>query len=154
MLAATLAWLALLVWTFMMLVGEWDWVDWVGASVLGCLATGLTVPLCRRGLFRLRWRWAWARYLPAVAGQIFVDFWIVTRRLARAVARGEREVGSFVGRSDFPTGGHDAAGTAWRAFVTVASTWSANSYVVDIDPDTHNRLSHDLVPNRASERPA
>lgn len=92
--------------------------------------------------------------LPSVGKQIFVDFWIVSARLAACIATRTRSSGVFVARSDFPTGAKDPEGITWRAFVSVAASFSPNSYVIDIDPDTGNRLAHDLVPNRSSELPA
>jgi len=151
---AAIAWFSVLVWVFMMCVADWTAVNWVAAGALGALATGLTVPLVANGTFRFRFRAAWATTLPAVAKQIFVDFWIVTVTLCRSIARRRRSVGLFVARADFPVGDRGPRGTAWRAFVAVAATWSPNSYVVDLNADTGNRLSHDLVPNRSSESPA
>lgn len=151
---AAVAWFSALAWVFMMFVADWTAVNWVAAGALGALATGLTVPLVASGTFSFRFRVAWATALPSVAKQIFVDFWILTVTLCRSIARRRRSVGLFVARADFPVGGRDARGTAWRAFVSVASTWSPNSYVIDLNAETGNRLSHDLVPNRSSESPA
>ena len=149
------AWLVTLAFVYMLFVGEWDSIDWIGAGCTAAVAAVFTGSLVHQGLLGLRARVGWAKSLPTVGKQILVDFWIVGRRLVRAVTRLDRaRAGSFVARGDFPTGGKNPEGTAWRAFVTVASTWSPNSYVVDIDPDTGNRLSHDLVPNRSSESPA
>lgn len=150
---ATAVWFVALAGVFMLFVGEWTAIDWLGAAACAVVAAGLTVPLTRQGLFQLRGRLGWMTTLFDVAKQVFVDFGIVTARLASDVAHGRRQRGVFVARADFPAGAEDAQGTAWRAFVTVASTFSPNSYVVDLDTDG-TRLSHDLVPNRSSERPA
>lgn len=152
--AATATWLVALAFLFMLFTGEWTAVDWIGAVACAAVAAAATVPMARLGLFDLRIRARWLRAVPAVVSQVFVDFAIVTGFLARAVARGERGEGRFVARAEFPAGSSDSEGTAWRGFVAVTATVSPNSYVIDIDPDRRNRLSHDLVPNRRSEEPA
>lgn len=152
---ASIAWFGVLVWIFMGLVGDWTAINWVGAGSLAAVAATATLPLTRQGLFRVRVDVRWLRVVPSTAKQIFVDFWIVSSVLVASVSKHRRRtVGSFVGKSGFNTGGKGPRGTAWRAFVTVTSTLSPNSYVIDIDPETGNRLSHDLVPNQASESPA
>lgn len=151
---AAVAWFSVLAWVFMMLVADWTAVNWIAAGALAAIATGLTLPLVARGTFGFRFRLAWATVLPSVAKQIFVDFWILTAALCRSMAQRRRSVGLFVARADVPVGRRDPEGTAWRAFVSVASTWSPNSYVIDLNADTGTRLSHDLVPNRSSESPA
>lgn len=151
---AAIVWFGLLAWLFMAFVADWTEVNWVAAGALGAIGTGLTLPLIRTGAFRFQFRLGWSTTLPTVAKQIFVDFWIVTAALCRSVAGGQRSAGGFVARAEFPAGSADSLGTGWRAFVAVASTWSPNSYVIDINAETGNRLSHDLVPNRSSESPA
>jgi hypothetical protein len=41
-----------------------------------------------------------------------------------------------------------------RAWTALAASYSPNAYVIDIEPETHRVLLHDLVPRRESERPA
>lgn len=151
--AAAAAWIGILAFAFIGFVGEWTAVDWVGAGATGLLAGVLTIPMTSEGMFRLKARLAWGRDLASAFAQTFIDFGIITAFLARSVASGRRGTGEFVARK-FAAGKEDAEGTARRGFVMVAATLSPNSYVVDINVATHNRLSHDLVPHRASERPA
>ena len=152
---ASILWFGALAWIFMGFVGDWTEVNWVGAGSLAAVAALTTLPLTREGLFRLRVDVRWFRVIPSAAKQIFVDFWIVSSVLVASLCKQRRRtVGAFVAKADFPTGGKGPRATAWRTFVTVTSTLSPNSYVIDIDPETGDRLSHDLVPNRASESPA
>ena len=153
-IAATAAWLVTLAVIFMLFTGEWTAVDWVGAGACALVAAAVTVPMMRMKLFDLRFRVRWLRHVPGAVIRVIPDFYLIAGFLARGLARGERGAGRFVARRDFPAGATDAEGTAWRGFVAVTSTVSPNSYVVDIDPATGQRLSHDLVPRRASERPA
>lgn len=150
----TLAWVVVLSGAFMLFTGQWTAVNWVGAGSAGLVAGLLTIPLTKSGLFRLRFRLSWVRQLGAPLLQVFIDFAIVTVALARSIVTGRRVVGRFVARRHFPAGARDAEDTAWRAVVAVLATWSPNSYVVDTDAGSGNRLSHDLVPRRSSERPA
>lgn len=139
---------------FILFTGEWTTVDWIGAGACAAVAAAVTVPMTRMRLFELRVRARWLRAVPSALLQVLLDFVTVTVFLARSLARRERGHGRFVARGDFPAGAADAEGTSWRAFVAVTATVSPNSYVIDIDPGRGNRLSHDLVPDRRSERPA
>lgn len=153
-MAATALWLVTLAGVFMLFTGEWTGVDLIGAGACALVATAATVPMVRMKLFELRFRAAWLRFVPSALEQVVVDFGIVTRFLVSRMLRRDRSGGVFVARRDFPTGEADAEGTGWRAFVSITATVSPNSYVVDINHETGNRLSHDLVPNRRSEEPA
>lgn len=152
--AATAAWLVTLAVIYMVFTGEWTAVDWVGAGGCALVAAAVTVPMMRMRLFDLRFRLRWLAQVPSSLARVIPDFYVITVFLARGLIHRERGGGRFVARRDFPAGAADAEGTAWRGFVAVTSTVSPNSYVVDIDPATQRRLSHDLVPSRASERPA
>ena len=139
---------------FMVFTGQWTAVNWVGAGAAGLIGGALTIPLTATGLFDFRFRARWLRQVAGPVVQIFVDYAIVAGGLLRCLSGRRRTLGGFVGRRDFPAGGKDPESTAWRAFVGYVSTWSPNSYVVDIDARTGTRLSHDLIPRRSSERPA
>lgn len=154
LVAATSVWVVLLSGAFMLFTGQWTAVNWIGAGAAGLIAGLLTVPLTATGLFRLRFRASWVRQVVGPVLQVFADFAIVVGALVGCLLTGRRERGAFVARRDFPTGGRDPEGTAWRAVVALLATWSPNSYVVDIDAGSGTRLSHDLVPRRSSERPA
>jgi hypothetical protein len=147
-------WALTLAGVFMLATGQWTAVNWLGAVICGLIAAAVTIPLTASGLFHFRFRLRWLGQVAGPLGQVFVDFVIVMVALARCVASGQRKQGAFVARREFPTGGRDGEGTGWRAFVGYVSTWSPNSYVVDIDASTGHRLSHDLIPRRASESPA
>ena len=84
---------------------------------------------------------------------VVVDFGIVVWALVASLARREVVRGAFRAH-DFPAGGDDPESAAVRAWVSVAATFSPNAYVVDLDPDHDLSLVHDLVPFRASEKPA
>ncbi|HET6963908.1 MAG TPA: hypothetical protein VFH58_03990 [Acidimicrobiales bacterium] len=154
LVTATAVWVFVLAGAFMLFTGQWTAVNWVGAGAVGLLAGLLTIPLTATGLFQVRFKLSWLKEAGAPLLQVFVDFAIVVGALVGCAATGRRERGAFVARRDFPTGGRDPEGTAWRGLVAMLATWSPNSYVVDIDEGSGHRLSHDLVPRRSSERPA
>ena len=54
----------------------------------------------------------------------------------------------------FEATGDDAADVGARAWAQWAANFSPNAIPVDIDRDAGTSLVHDLVPNRASEKPA
>jgi hypothetical protein len=152
--AAALLWAAALTGTWMLLVAQSTLVNWVAAVGGGVVAALGARLLAARGHHAYTFRAGWLRWLPALTWQIVADFGIITAALGRAIATGRRTAGGgFVAR-EFDAGGDTARGRSWRAFVTLAATWSPNSYVVDIDRTAGHRINHDLVPHRASERPS
>lgn len=151
--AAASAWAGALAFIFIGFVGEWTAVDWAGAGATSILAALLTVPMTLDGLFHLRGRLRWVGELAAPFGQLFIDFGIITAFLARGMIAGRRGTGAFVAR-EFEAGKKGPEATARRGFVMLAATLSPNSYVIDINAEEDHRLAHDLVPHRASERPA
>jgi hypothetical protein len=147
-------WVAVLAGLFMLFTGQWTAVNWVGAAAAGAVSGLLTIPLTRTGLFDFRFRVGWLRQVPAALAQVPFDFVLVMAALVPPLTGRRREPGRFVARGGFPVDARNPEATARRAFVAYLATWSPNSYVVDIDPDSGNRLAHDLIPRRSSERPA
>jgi len=153
-------WIAATCW-FSAFIALWAlWVaqstlaNWVAAVVTALLAALAARWVASRGLHAYAFRIAWLRRLPGVAWQIVADFGIVTAALGRSIARGSRDAaGGFVAR-ELDTGRDTPLGATYRAFIAYAATWSPNSYVVDISLAEGARLNHDLVPHRASEKPA
>jgi hypothetical protein len=144
--------IALAVWTVW--VAQPTAVNWV-AGVLVAAASALAArAVAARGLHAYTFRRSWWRLLASVPWQVVVDFGIVVEELGKAIAAGDRgSRGVFVER-ELDTGGDTARGRSWRAFLALAATVSPNSYVCQVDRETGRRVNHDLVRNRASERPA
>ncbi|HJQ74686.1 MAG TPA: hypothetical protein VJ814_07360, partial [Gaiellaceae bacterium] len=86
--------------------------------------------------------------LPGALGMVVVDFGIVTWALVTSIARRRVVRGRLVSREVA------VHGVGPRAWTTLVASYSPNAYVIDADPETQTVLVHDLVPNRASERPA
>ncbi|HZT53508.1 MAG TPA: hypothetical protein VE995_03925 [Gaiellaceae bacterium] len=150
---AWLAWWLLLFWLWLALAGEWNATEWVAGA--GAAALAATLGELARARVRLEPRLP-ARALadvPQALLQVVVDFGLLVWALAASVARREVVRGAFRTHALEP-GGDDAAGAGLRAWLEIAATYSPNAYVVDIDARRRLVLLHDLVPSRASERPA
>jgi hypothetical protein len=143
-----LLWWAVSWWGFLLLAGDWNEIEWVAAACVATVTATLAelaqavsgvrvgVPLDR------------LRHLPAAVGMVFVDFALLAAALVRSLLRRQVVRGRFFAR-DFPAG--DPPYDAWTVLV---AGLSPNAYVIDLDPERGTVLVHDLVPNRASERPA
>jgi len=84
---------------------------------------------------------------------VFVDFGIVVWALVASLLRRQVVRGAFRSH-DFPAGSDDPGSAAVRAWAGLLATYSPNAYVVDLEPERGLSLVHDLVPYRASEKPA
>ena len=146
-------WFLVLALMFVWFTGESSKITWVAAGIIAVVGTLAAHRLRAIGILSGHLRPRWLGSLPSTIKQIPVDFFILVRELVACVASRKREQGVFVGRK-IPAGEAPVTDESWRTFVTVAATWSPNSYVVDIDPVHRSRLAHDLVPNRNSEKPA
>ncbi|HET7568713.1 MAG TPA: hypothetical protein VFJ91_12015 [Gaiellaceae bacterium] len=150
---AWLAWAAPLFWLWLLLAGEWNRTELVAAALAAAIAGGVAeVGRARLGLHAR----VGGRELAAARGvplAIVVDFGILAAVLVQSLVR--RRVVRGVFRShELDAGGSDAAGVGRRAWLEYAATISANAYVVEIERERGLVLLHDLVPRRASEKPA
>ncbi len=146
------AWAALF-WLWLLLAGEWNRQEWIAAACAATVAATLgEIARTRAGVHpRVPWRWVAAAW--TVPAMIFVDFGIVVWALVASLLRREVVRGAFRAH-DFPAGGDDPESAAVRAWVGLVATYGANAYVVDLEPERGLSLVHDLVPYRASEKPA
>jgi hypothetical protein len=142
-LAWLVAWAALF-WLWLLLAGDWNRIEWIGAA--SCATVAATIG----EIARTRTGWE-PRFPPAavaaswnVVPQIFVDFGIVMWVLLRSVARREVVRGRVHTRKTDPRGS--------RAWTNYAAQFSPNAFVIDIDDE--RVVLHDLVMNRDSEAPA
>jgi hypothetical protein len=145
--AGWLAWFAAAWWLWMLLVGEWNHYEWIAATAAALVAATLFELMRVRVNAVASVPLVWVRRAATVPYQIFVDFGIVTAALFR------REDGVFRSHP-FEAIGDDAADVGARAWAQWAANFSPNAIPVDIDRDAGTSLVHDVVPNRASEKPA
>lgn len=130
-------WLAFF-WLWLLLAGDWNRIEWIGAG--SCAAVAATLGEIARTRAGVSIGIPW----PAIAAswnalpRVFVDFAIVMWALPRRPA----------GRTH--TRKTDVRGS--RAWTSYAANFSPNAYVIDIDDE--QVTLHDLVMNRNSESPA
>jgi hypothetical protein len=137
-------WWVVLWWGFLLLAGDWNRIEWVAGACVATVGATLAELVRASGRVRLGVSGAALRAAPSALAQVPVDFGILTL----ALLRGRRASGRYVAREFEPRGPVDAA---WTVLV---AGYSPNAYVVDVDEERGIVLLHDLVPNRASERPA
>jgi hypothetical protein len=150
LVAWALWWIAMW-WAFMLLAGDWNRIEWIAAA--GVATAGATLAELARASapVRIAVPPERLRHLPAALAMVFADFGTLVLALVRSLVRREVVRGAYVAR-DFDAQGE--AGGAHRAWTVLIAGFSPNAYVVDIDPDRDVVLLHDLVPKRASEKPA
>ncbi len=145
-------WWVGLFWLWFAYQGTWNRIQWVAAACMATVGASLATLIASRGLLRYRVPFSAIAAAKRVPLQIVIDFWIITRVLARRLA-GRNVSGRFVVRAFEPTG----TGAVRRgdvAFRTIAAMLSPNALPIDVDPDERVSLFHDLVVNRDSEEPA
>jgi hypothetical protein len=130
-------WLALF-WLWMLLAGDWNRIEWIGAAACATAAATLGEIARSRAGVTLRIPLAAVAASGSAFPQIFVDFGILMWALPR------RSHGRVHTRKT------DTHGS--RAWTNYAANFSPNAYVIDIDDD--HVVLHDLVMNRSSESPA
>jgi len=146
--AGVVVWFAAFWWLWMLLVGEWNHVEWIAATVAASVATAIFELMRSRVNAVARVPFAWVRTAAAVPHQIFLDFGIITLTLLRPRATGVYRAHPFAATTDEAD---DVGARAWADWV---ANFSPNAVALDIDREQGLSLVHDLVPNRASEKPA
>lgn len=145
---AWLLWWAALFWLFLLLAGDWNRIELVGAA---CVATvGASLAEALRSAAGVRPRVPLHLLVPALTVPVLVvvDFGIVIWALFLSLGRRRVVRGRFRAR---PVDPGDAVERAWTVLL---ASYSPNAYVVDIDPERELVLVHDLIPWRKSEDPA
>ncbi len=147
-----LLWVALW-WLWLLLVGEWDRYEWIAAAVAATIGTALGVVALRLGGVRARIPLEWVRRARTVPVMVLVDFGILVWALVRSLR--ERRVVRGVYRANaFPARGTDPSSRGIRAWVELVANYTPNAILVDVSREQGTALVHDLIPNRASEKPA
>ena len=85
--------------------------------------------------------------------QVVPDFGYLAWALALSAARREVVRGQTKRRA-FHDVGDDPRSVGARAVALWSANFSPNAIAIDIDRDRHESIVHDLIVNRASERPA
>ena len=128
-------------WLWQLLVGEWSRYEWIAAVAAAAVAAAIAELAVSRTRGRAPLPFAIVSGAPSALGMVFVDFAIVM------VALVQRRKG-VVRRTKFPHPDTEA----FRTWAAVAGDWSPNSYVIDIADGTS--VTHHMIPNESSQRPA
>ena len=150
---ALLAWWLVLFWFWFLLVGEWNRQEVIAAAIAATIAAPLAEFARIRTGFSASVPLRAVADLPRALGMVIVDFGIVSWALVRSVARRRVVRGKLVARQ-LEGGAVAPRGVGPRAWTVLVACYSPNAYVIDVDPEQQSVLLHDLVPHRASERPA
>lgn len=153
-LVAWVAWWAALFWLWLLLAGDWNRTEVIGAACGAAVAASVAELMRAATKEPLAPPLDLLRASASLPFVIVADFAIVMYALARSLAQRRVVRGAFVTRG-FDSGPKTTPrGTARRAWTTVLATYSPNAYVVDVDVDAQTVLIHDLVAWRRSEEPA
>src|SRR4051794_18477627 len=128
-------WWAAFWWTWMLLVGEWNRIEWIAGACVATLAATLAETVHAFAGVRLGLPLERLARAPAALAMVFVDFGILAVALVRPGTGGR-----FVAR-DFEPGAAPR-----RAWTVLIAGFSPNAYVVDVDEERRVVLLHDLVP--------
>lgn len=150
--AAWIAWWIALFWLWLLLVGQWNREELIAAAIAATIAASLAELARTRTGFSAALPAGALSDLPQALGMVVVDFGIVVHALVVGLLRRRVVRGELFSRA--LTDPSRAHGTGARAWTTLAASFSPNSFVLDIDPETERVLLHDLVVHRASEEPA
>jgi hypothetical protein len=153
-LAAWCLWWLAFFWLWLLLVGDWNRIELIGAACGA--AVGASVAETVRGAARqpLRVPLERLRASATVPPIVFADFGIVMWALLRSLARRRVVRGAFVTRATDAGAKTTTRGHVHRAWTVWLAGFSPNAYVIDIDPERNTVLLHDLVAWRRSEEPA
>lgn len=108
------------------------------------IAAAVAVAVHRRGYIRFRPRARWLRQTPRLAWTVVADSALLAGALWRRVVHGEAVEGRTL-RIAFDHGGDNGRDGARRALVNLSISLTPNSFVIDIDPEAHSLLVHQLV---------
>jgi Na+/H+ ion antiporter subunit len=138
-------WLVLAV-LWLLYQGEYNKIEKIAAACAAAVAATVAVVVRRQERTDLRLEPRWLGRALRVPWQVVREFGIVTVFLARGLARRRVPPTGGFRTLAFPTGGARPAERGRRAFAALAMTYSANSYVVDMDEDEHAVVVHTLSP--------
>lgn len=153
-LGAWTAWWLALFWLWLLLVGDWNRIEVIGAACGAAVVATLAELVRAAARESLQVGVGPLRALPVALVVVPADFAILVWALVRSLVERRVVRGAFVTRPIDAGPKTTATGRAHRAWTVLVSGFSPNAYVVEIDPDADTVLLHDLVVWRRSERPA
>lgn len=152
-LRAWLVWWIGLFWLWLLFSGDWNRIELIAAACAAAVAATL-LELGRTGA-RVRAVVPTSTIGPALLAllQVLPDFALLVWALVLSAVRREIVRGATRRRA-YHHVGDDARSVGTRAVTLWSANFSPNAIAIDIDRERHESIVHDLIPNRASERPA
>jgi multisubunit Na+/H+ antiporter MnhE subunit len=153
-LVAWTAWWLALFWLWLLLTGDWNRIEVIGAACGAALAATVAELVRAAARQPVKVPLERLRAAASVPPIVFADFGIVMWVLLRSIVQRRVVRGPFITRS-FDAGPKTTpGGQAHRAWTVWLAGFSPNAYVIDIDAERNTVLIHDLVAWRRSEEPA
>src|SRR3954451_13260025 len=125
--------------------GEWNAIEIYAATAAGALSVVVALLLRKHTLPAVRVERRSLVRAARIPWQVVREFGIVSAFLARALLARRVPEGEFRALS-FPAGGSRPADRGRRAFIALATGYSPNSYVLDVDEEEGRVLVHVLSP--------
>lgn len=141
-----LAWWAVLFGIWIVLVDSLEHPEYVAGPVAAVLAAMVALGLRVYGGVRFRPRLGWLQLLAPVPGGVLRDCGVLLLVLWRRVALRQHPPAAFRA-VHFPAVADDPESAAWRAFVTIVTSTTPNTFVVGVDKSRGTILVHQLVPD-------
>jgi multisubunit Na+/H+ antiporter MnhE subunit len=143
------AWVAL-AGLWLLYQGEWNAIQLYAAGSAATLSLVLALLVRRFALPAARVEVKWIARAAKIPWLVLREFGLVTSLLVRALAARRVPTGEFR-EVPFSAGGARPAERGRRAFVALATGYSPNSYVVDVDEERNVALVHVLAPVPSGE---
>jgi multisubunit Na+/H+ antiporter MnhE subunit len=138
------AWWVAMFAAWIVLVDTVAWQELALGAVAAAVAAEIGFAVQRRGYILFRPRASWLLLTPRLAWTVLVDCALLGHALWLRVVRRRVVEGSTI-RVPFDYGGDNGRDGARRALVNVSVSLTPNSFVIDIDPEAHSLLVHQLV---------
>jgi len=125
--------------------GEWNAIEIYAATAAGALSVVVALLVRKHALPAVRVERRWLARAVRIPWQVVREFGIVSAFLARALLARRVPEGEFR-ELPFPAGGPRPPDRGRRAFIALATGYSPNSYVIDVDEERDLVLVHVLAP--------
>jgi len=143
-LALAAAWWAAMLAAWVALVDTIALQELVLGAAAAVAAAAIAFEVHRRGYVSFRPRARWLLQVPRLAWSVLADCALLAGALWRCVVRREAVRGTTI-RVPFDYGDDNGRDGARRALVNLSVSLTPNSFVIDIDPEAHGLLVHQLV---------
>jgi multisubunit Na+/H+ antiporter MnhE subunit len=141
-----LGWWVVLFGLWLLLVDTLTYPEVLAGAVAAAIAAFVALEVRLHSNVRFQPRLRWLLLLGNVPGGILRDSATLAAVLWRRLVRGERPHGAFR-TLRFSACADNPESAAWRAFATVTTSITPNTYVIGFDRERGIALIHQLVPD-------